>query len=196
MREYIAYARTRCQPRITDEAAAYLARQYQIMRSMGRDKSSVIVTPRQLESVIRLSEALARMRLSRTVTPEHAREAVQLWRDAFTSSARNRQGDIDLDTINTGVSASDRRALAAYTSGLTDMLDALFTQQKGNVTAIHISDYLKAMLALVHQGQPGKMHELPPLHLVTESALRATLAGMSDMYTLEPSGMIRPARLG
>jgi DNA replication licensing factor MCM4 len=194
MREYIAYARTRCQPRITDDAAAFLARQYQIMRTMGRERNSIIVTPRQLESVIRLSESLARMRLARAVTVEHAREAVQLWRAAFTSSARNRQGDIDLDTINTGVSASDRRALAAYSNGLMQVLDVLFS--KTPLSGIHISDYIKGIHAVLRAGQPRDMKELPPLHLVNESGLRAALAGMSDKYVIEASGMIKPARLG
>lgn len=43
----------------------------------------VVATPRQLESLIRLSEALARMRLDTLVTKKDVEEAVRLWYTAM-----------------------------------------------------------------------------------------------------------------
>jgi DNA replicative helicase MCM subunit Mcm2 (Cdc46/Mcm family) len=40
---------------------------YVEMRSLGGSKKVITATPRQLESMIRISEALAKMRLSQTV---------------------------------------------------------------------------------------------------------------------------------
>ena len=41
--------------------------EYSKMRSMGVNKKTITATPRQLESLIRISEALAKMRLSNEV---------------------------------------------------------------------------------------------------------------------------------
>ena len=48
------------------------------MRSIGNTKKTITATPRQLESLIRLSEAVAKMRLSQTVETDDVKEAVRL----------------------------------------------------------------------------------------------------------------------
>ena len=48
------------------------------MRRLGSSKKVITATPRQLESVIRLSEALAKMRYSDVVTNDDVEEAVRL----------------------------------------------------------------------------------------------------------------------
>ncbi len=79
LKEYVAYARARCTPAISGAAADELARVYASMRADGRSRKVVVATPRQLESLIRLSEAQARMRLSPNVEREHVVEATRLW---------------------------------------------------------------------------------------------------------------------
>ena len=53
------------------------------MRSMGVNKKTITATPRQLESLIRISEALAKMRLSNEVEQRDIDEAVRLIRSAM-----------------------------------------------------------------------------------------------------------------
>ena len=68
-------------PVIGDEAAAQLREEYLRMRSQGAKAAVgnvVTATPRQLESMIRLSEALAKMRLAGEVTVEDVKEAARL----------------------------------------------------------------------------------------------------------------------
>ena len=68
-------------PVIGDEAAMQLREEYLQMRSQGAKaamENVVTATPRQLESMIRLSEALAKMRLANTVTVEDVKEAARL----------------------------------------------------------------------------------------------------------------------
>ncbi|KAM0465298.1 hypothetical protein ACHAP7_012299, partial [Fusarium lateritium] len=69
---YISYARSKIQPVISQEAAQELVECYVAMRALGQDVRSadkrITATTRQLESMIRLSEAHAKMRLSETVT--------------------------------------------------------------------------------------------------------------------------------
>ena len=68
-------------PVIGDEAAMQLREEYLQMRAQGAKAAManvVTATPRQLESMIRLSEALAKMRLASTVTVEDVKEAARL----------------------------------------------------------------------------------------------------------------------
>ncbi|KAJ2232955.1 MCM DNA helicase complex subunit [Coemansia sp. RSA 485] len=128
---YVAYARRYVRPHISDEAAAALVQAYVDLRKMGRDTAAtntttgavqagsapsgrVTATARQLESMIRMSEAHAKMRLSPTVEVGDVQEASRLMRDALRESATDpRTGLIDLDLLNTGFAASDRRQLDA-----------------------------------------------------------------------------------
>jgi len=64
---YITYAREYIHPSISEEAGKKLAYEYQTIRSKGMNRKTVTATPRQLESLIRLSEAFAKMRLSQMV---------------------------------------------------------------------------------------------------------------------------------
>ena len=75
---YISYARRYIQPVIPDEAVDILVREYQKMRSMGNSAKTVTATPRQLESLIRIAESLAKMRLSNKVETNDIEEAVRL----------------------------------------------------------------------------------------------------------------------
>lgn len=82
------------------------------MRRIGT-KKTISATPRQLESLIRISEALAKMHLSNVVTADHVNEALRLMRVALQQAAVDpRTGTIDMDLIQTGRSASSRQRMA------------------------------------------------------------------------------------
>ncbi|KAJ1858264.1 MCM DNA helicase complex subunit [Coemansia sp. RSA 1822] len=113
---YIAYARRRVRPQISDDAADALIAAYVALRRIGREANAgrVTATARQLESMIRMSEAHAKMRLSDTVETLDVEIAAQLMREALREAATDpRTGLIDLDLLNTGFAASDRRQLDA-----------------------------------------------------------------------------------
>jgi DNA replication licensing factor MCM4 len=110
LRDYIDYARERIHPELTDEASQELISVYLEMRHMGNNSKTISATPRQLESLIRISEALARMRYSNIVTRSDVREAARLMKVATQTAATDpRTGRIDMDMINTGRSSSDRQ---------------------------------------------------------------------------------------
>lgn len=84
------------------------------MRKLGDDIRAsdrrITATTRQLESMIRLSEAHARMRLSSEVTADDVDEAVRLTRSALKQAATDaRTGLIDMGLLTDGTSASERR---------------------------------------------------------------------------------------
>ncbi|VFR02864.1 unnamed protein product [Cuscuta campestris] len=110
---YVSYARKHIHPQLSDEAADELTRGYVEMRRRGNfpgsSKKVITATPRQIESVIRLSEALARIRFSECVEKRDVLEAFRLLEVALQQSATDHAtGTIDMDLITTGVSASER----------------------------------------------------------------------------------------
>ena len=111
---YIDFARAKIHPVITEEAGAELVRAYVEMRNMGDDprasEKRITATTRQLESLIRLSEAHARVRFSEFVELSDVQEAGRLMRAAIRASAMDpRTGKIDMGLLNTGTGAGQRR---------------------------------------------------------------------------------------
>lgn len=103
LRDYIHYARENIHPELSDDAANQLLDSYLEMRGGGHGSRTISATPRQLESLIRLTEALAKMRYSNVATRADAQEAVRLMRVATCSTATDpRTGRIDMDLIHTG----------------------------------------------------------------------------------------------
>ena len=67
LRDYITYAKQTYNPKLTEEAGTQLIQSYVKMRQVGSGRGQVTAFPRQLESLIRLAEAHAKLRFSHTV---------------------------------------------------------------------------------------------------------------------------------
>ena len=100
---YISYARKFVKPKISETVQMDIVQEYIRMRNLGNNKKTVTATPRQLESMIRLSESIAKMRLSDTVEKRDVEEAVRLIKQALQQSATDpTTGEINMDIITTG----------------------------------------------------------------------------------------------
>ncbi|KAJ6516151.1 cell division control protein 54 [Mycena sanguinolenta] len=144
---YISYARTRVHPVITEAAGDELVRAYVEMRNMGADVGSsekrITATTRQLESLIRLSEAHARMRLGEFVELDDVREAGRLMREAIRTSAMDpRTGKIDMGLLNTGTGTGQRRMREDMRRGILSMLD---TTAGAKGRGVRWNDAMKAL---------------------------------------------------
>ncbi|KAI9310604.1 MCM2/3/5 family-domain-containing protein [Dichotomocladium elegans] len=111
--KYISYARERCQPVLSEEAGQRLVDLYVELRKQGQDRGHsekrVTATTRQLESMIRMSEAHARMRLSNTVDVSDVDEASRLLKSAIKDYATDpKTGRIDMDLILMGTGSHER----------------------------------------------------------------------------------------
>ncbi|OAQ72413.1 DNA replication licensing factor mcm4 [Pochonia chlamydosporia 170] len=124
---YISYARSQIQPTISREAGEELVKAYVAMRALGQDvraaEKRITATTRQLESMIRLSEAHAKMRLSHTVTKEDVREANRLIQSALKTAATDSQGRIDMSLLTEGTSAADRKRRGELREAVLKLLD-------------------------------------------------------------------------
>jgi len=142
---YIDYARSKISPIITEEAGEELVSAYVEMRNMGDDprasEKRITATTRQLESLIRLSEAHARMRFSEFVELEDVKESSRLMREAIRTSAMDpRTGKIDMGLLNTGTGTGQRKLREDMRKEILNVLDA---GAKGK--AIRWSDVIKAL---------------------------------------------------
>lgn len=61
LRDYLAYAKEHIHPKLSDEASQKLIQAYVDMRKIGSGRGQISAYPRQLESLIRLSEAHAKV---------------------------------------------------------------------------------------------------------------------------------------
>ncbi|XP_075216079.1 disc proliferation abnormal [Lycorma delicatula] len=129
LRDYIAYAKEHVHPKLTDVASEMLVNTYVAMRKMGSGRGQISAYPRQLESLIRLSEAHAKMRLCDKVEKQDVEEAWRLHREALKQSATDPlSGKIDVGILTTGLSTAARKRRQE----LTQSIKKLFTtKEKG-----------------------------------------------------------------
>jgi replicative DNA helicase Mcm len=108
IRKYVAYAKSRVFPRMSEEAMNYIREFYVDARN--RHNDTMKITARQLESLIRLSEASARTRLSTVVTENDAILATGIL-DYYLRDVTTVGGKVDVDMINIGMSQRQRSDL-------------------------------------------------------------------------------------
>ncbi|AOW26870.1 minichromosome maintenance protein 4 (cell division control protein 54) [Candida albicans P57072] len=125
---YIQYAKENFNPVMTEEGKNELVRSYVEMRKLGEDARSsekrITATTRQLESMIRLSEAHAKMRLSERVELIDVKEAVRLIKSAIKDYATDPvTGRIDMDMIQTGTTAQQRRVQEDLVSEIMKIIE-------------------------------------------------------------------------
>lgn len=126
---YIQYAKENYEPVLTETAKQELVKSYVEMRKLGDDSRAserrVTATTRQLESMIRLSEAHAKMRLSETVDLIDVKEAVRLIKSAIKDYATDPiTGRIDMDMVQTGTTAAQRRMQDDLATQVMNIIEA------------------------------------------------------------------------
>jgi len=128
LRKYLSYVRLNMRPKLTDSAVEVLKQYYIRMRSSSSDKGikSVPISARQLEGLVRLSEAYAKLRLSSKVSKKDAQNAVELLDYCLKQIAFDEEtGTIDIDRIATSMPASQRNKLVAIKEILVDLENKL-----------------------------------------------------------------------
>jgi DNA replication licensing factor MCM4 len=119
---YISTAKN-LKPKMTEEVTKVLVESYIKMRDQGGSRKTVSATPRQLESIIRLSEARAKLRFSQFVEIDDVEEALRLVKVAIQQAATDPEtGLIDMDLLNTGQTSTSRSKLASLMDTIKNIL--------------------------------------------------------------------------
>ena len=123
---------------LSDAAGQQLIENYVEMRKIGAGRGQITAYPRQLESLIRLAEAHARMRFSNTVDLTDVEEAARLHREALKQSATDPlTGRIDVSILTTG---------QARSVDFNVPLEYLFQSSAGRKRRAEVANALKALL--------------------------------------------------
>jgi len=123
MKRYISYCKQRCAPSLSSAAAERLSSHFITLRSQLQHseaaagaRSTIPITVRQLEAIIRISESLAKLTLSPVASEVHVDEAIRLFlastMDAATSG----------DNRGFGQSGGSNRELMAEVSKVEEEL--------------------------------------------------------------------------
>jgi len=112
-RKYVAYAKQKIKPHLTDEAVEEIKEFYIRLRNQpGRADSElkpIPITARQLEGIVRLAEAHAKMRLSLEVNAQDAKKAIELVKFSLMQVGYDEETkSFDVDRMTTGITTSKR----------------------------------------------------------------------------------------
>ena len=125
IKKYFAYAKQNIFPILHDDAVKSLKEYYIKMRSSGSKETAVRAVPisaRQLEGLIRMTEACARMRMSNEATKEDAAKAIDLLDYCLKQIAFDEEtGTIDIDKISTDVTATQRNKIVIVKEIIKDL---------------------------------------------------------------------------
>ncbi len=123
LKKYISFANLPgTDPELTAEAAEVIENFYVDLRKSAEGGAAVPITARQLESLVRLSEARAKMALQPKVSKEDAQAAVRLMEDSLRMVALDRvTGKIDIDRLVSKMSASQRGSSDIIIKAIKDM---------------------------------------------------------------------------
>ncbi|MDO8460489.1 MAG: minichromosome maintenance protein MCM [Nanoarchaeota archaeon] len=113
LKKYIAYAKQKVKPKLTDGAIEEIKSFYIKLRNQSVKSDSVIkpipITARQLEGIIRLSEAHAKMHLREEVNREDAKIAIKLLKYSLMQVGSDEETkSFDIDKMTTGITSSKR----------------------------------------------------------------------------------------
>ncbi|MBI4149995.1 minichromosome maintenance protein MCM [Candidatus Woesearchaeota archaeon] len=125
LRKFIAYARKNIKPQLTDSAIEAIKEYYVSMRNSGSEEGGIKpipITARQLEAIVRLAEANAKLRLSNSVVKKDAQRAIELVDYCLMQIGLDKEtGKIDIDRISGGIPASQRTKIITVKEIIADL---------------------------------------------------------------------------
>jgi len=125
-RKYISYAKKKIFPQLTDVAVLEIKNFYVDLRNrptVGDEAIKPIpISARQLEALVRLAEGSARVRLSKKITKQDAKRAIDILKHCLMQVGFDYEtGQIDIDRISTGLPASERGKIISVRSIISDL---------------------------------------------------------------------------
>ncbi|XP_004751587.1 DNA helicase MCM8 isoform X1 [Mustela putorius furo] len=126
LRKYIGYARQYVYPRLSTEAAQILQDFYLELRKQSQRLNSSPITTRQLESLIRLTEARARLELREEATKEDAEDIVEVMKYSMLGTYSDEFGNLDFERSQHGSGMSNRSTAKRFISALNNIAERTY----------------------------------------------------------------------
>ena len=129
-RKYIAYAKQRIKPSLTDDAVEEIKKFYVELRNVPVSSEGTLrpipISARQLQALIRMSEASAKMRLSEKVTMDDAKRAIEIMKYYLTQVGYDYESKtFDIDRGTGGMPASQRNKVFLVRDTITNLENKL-----------------------------------------------------------------------
>ncbi|MDO8655980.1 MAG: minichromosome maintenance protein MCM [Nanoarchaeota archaeon] len=133
LKKYFSYVRQKINPKMTDAAIDELKQYYISMRNSGQNDGTPVktipITARQLEAMVRLSEAAAKVRLSMIVSREDAQKAIELLDYCLNQIAKDSEtGKIDIDRLSSKITATQRGTITIIKEIINSVEEELNTK--------------------------------------------------------------------
>ena len=124
-RKYVAYAKRTCFPRLTDAAREALIDYYMRLRGLASESNKPVpVTARQLEALVRLAEASARIRLSNSIELADSERVIGIVDTCLRQVAYDaKTGSFDIDKVVTGFSKGKRDLIRRIKEVIRELAD-------------------------------------------------------------------------
>uniref|UniRef100_A0A8C5C8D3 DNA helicase MCM8 n=1 Tax=Gadus morhua TaxID=8049 RepID=A0A8C5C8D3_GADMO len=118
LRKYVSYARQYVHPTLSPEAAQTLQEFYLSLRVQAQSADCTPITTRQLESLIRLTEARARLELRETAVKTDAEDVVEIMKHSLADTYSDGLGGLDFQRSQLGSGMSQRSAAKQLVNAL------------------------------------------------------------------------------
>ena len=170
LRKYIAYAKKAVYPIMDSVARERLIDFYLGLRKQGEDRDSPVpVTARQLEALVRLCEASARIRLCNEITTADSERVIRVVESCLRQVAYDTEtGMFDTDILTTGVSKSQRdkiktlrniiRDIEAEHSGMAPKDDVYARAAEQGFEKEYVEDLIKRLVTQGELYEPTASH--------------------------------------
>ncbi|KXN83612.1 DNA replication licensing factor mcm5 [Leucoagaricus sp. SymC.cos] len=173
MKKYIAYCKSKCAPRLSAEAQEMLSshfvslrKQVQQVEQDNNERSSIPITVRQLEAIVRISESLAKLTLSPTVRNHHVEEAIRLFKfstmDAVAAGSADGLSRGELNEEMSRIERDIRRRLPlGWTTTYATLSKEFVTQQGYSSHALERTLYILEKREVIRfSGQKKVIHRI------------------------------------
>ncbi|OWF54901.1 DNA helicase MCM8-like [Mizuhopecten yessoensis] len=160
LRKYVGYARKYVRPKIGKEAATVLQEFYLELRKQHQTQDSTPITTRQLESLIRLTEARARLELREEATKDDANDVIEVMKYSMVDTYSDQFGGLDFRRSQHGSGMSGRSQPKKFVAALQKISEqtynSIFTipqmRQISKDIGLNILDFESFISSLNNQG--------------------------------------------
>ena len=163
-RKYVAYAKQRFKPVLSEEAVAEIKKFYVDLRNKPVSSESALrpipISARQLQALIRMAEASAKLRLSEKVSVEDAKNSIEIMKYYLMQVGYDYESKtFDIDRIATGITSSQRSKIFLVRDTITELenrlgkmipVEELEKELEGKLKADEIEE---ALIKLNSQGE-------------------------------------------
>ena len=175
-RKYVAYSKQRVRPKISSEAAEEIEKFYVELRNRPTSSESALrpvpISARQLQALIRMSEASAKVRLSETVSKADAKRAIDLMTYYLMQVGYDYESEtFDIDKIYTGMTTSKRNKVLIVREVINSLreklgelipLEEIEKEVEGKLSKQEIEDSIKELIknSIIYEPRRGYVQKI------------------------------------